>query len=172
MKLNKKEQKILLQEYIESSQDWRHRDNMLWNTFSLVIALTAATFAYVFGTSSTLEGQVLVLFSALLLSFLSILKITKDQYYQQGSEKYSRGLIKLITGKELYSIIGKNLEYNEKFNPRIPRGGEILSLPFYPWIKKASAFNFFYISNLILLLIIAILLFTKIMELINVKYCN
>jgi hypothetical protein len=147
---------IILLEYAQSAEDWRHRDSMLWQTLSFVIILTTAAFAFSFSPDKPLSGKVIVLFFAALLATLSLIKITKDRHYQRGSAEYSKHLINVMSEKNIVNIV--QLPDDQKslnsFNPRQPvMKIESTELPFYPFLTRIPAFRFFYYTNLLLIIL-------------------
>lgn len=160
------EKEILLEEYKQAASDWRHRDAMLWQTLSLVVAITGAAFAYVFGKDVDILGKVIVLFFTTVLTLLSFIKITKDHWYQRGSAAYSKHLIQRLHGKNLHEILGVADE--DFVTPRqYSKMGSSNHL-LYKKVIRVSAFSTFYYVSMCLFTIVAICFIYFFVALINI----
>jgi len=149
-------------EYEQISQDWRHRDSMLWQALTVSITLTGAVFVTAFTKdlgSSWVTKSILFFFSAL-LNYVLLLKITKDHYYQLGSTELLKRIEKarlegnhLINPNEQESFRLRKPstefleDYKKKKGNRVPHSG------MYKWLINRSAFKGFFRIQFTLLII-------------------
>lgn len=147
-------------EYEQLCEDWRHRDSMLWQSLAVAITLTGIVFGVVFSTTNVSWISKLVLFSmASTLNWVLLLKITKDHYYQLGSND----LLSELGGKQLTA---DKYEYEWRihkpselyFNEKI-QNNKIPSPHIYEFLMKRSAFKWFFGIQLLLLIITLISVF-------------
>lgn len=86
-------------EYNQISSDWRHRDNLTWQRFSIMVMIAGVLMA-AFGLPELPEWSHII--KALLLAFgaffslILTISLTQNLWYQVGSGK---ALEKLLTGK-------------------------------------------------------------------------
>jgi hypothetical protein len=103
-------------EYEQMSQDWRHRDQMTWQSLALSVTLTGA----MFGFMKDLDNVIITLIIwalAVLFNYTILIRIIKDNYYQMGSIEtilYKLGGIELV--EDMYQT--KETSYTEDYNLR------------------------------------------------------
>jgi len=142
-KLSRKE--WLIKEYEQLSADWRHRDAMLWAVPATSIAVTGALVAILGVKEIEITSGVGItqLLLATIFHFTALVKITKDHFFQLGTE----GRLKRLCGDEVDAI--HQGDQAEQTNPRkvvakdhdLP---EIMGKWLYKRIAKLSAFNVFF----------------------------
>ncbi|MDO9098184.1 MAG: hypothetical protein Q7U60_08685, partial [Candidatus Methanoperedens sp.] len=95
--LSEKELKQI--EYEQLCEDWRHRDSMLWQSLAVAITLTGGVFGLVFGDATKVSwmSRFFLFLMASILNWVLLLKISKDHYYQLGSNE----LLSELGGKRL-----------------------------------------------------------------------
>jgi len=164
-KLSENELKGLMRiEYEQICADWRHRDNMLWQSLAVAITLTGGAFSVVFNRDTESTGKIIISFLAFILNVVLLLKITKDHYYELGSSELlldklgSRELIKnLNIGMDVEThslrIYTPSKIFFEKFEDSRQGLSKELVLPLYKQINKGSAFEWFFIIQLLLVFI-------------------
>ena len=85
-------------EYIQISQDWRHRDNLTWQLPSLIVAIGGAVIAAAFTLDMTpLIKAVLLGFGAFLSLCLNF-ALKENLHYQVGS---GEALTKIVKGEKI-----------------------------------------------------------------------
>ncbi len=159
--LSEKELKQI--EYKQLCDDWRHRDSMLWQSLAVAITLTGVVFGIVFRDVTKMSWILgFFLFSmASILNWVLLLKISKDHYYQLGSN-------------ELLSKLGENLlvanEYDwrthkpsQDFFTKKLKKSKIPFPPIYEFIINWSAFKWFFGIQLSLLILTLSLAFISIL---------
>jgi ABC-type multidrug transport system fused ATPase/permease subunit len=142
-------------EYQEVSKDWRHRDTMLWQALAVAVAATAAIFGVAFRAETGWLLRVALVFLALALDLLLLLKITKDHHYQIGSID----LLERLGGDARASILkdmgtqygGKNTRIFAPSTAAEKKYDRSLGLRCgSKWLTKQSTFLWFYWVMLII----------------------
>ena len=78
-------------EYRELSEDWRHRDQMIWATPTVIITVSVVLMGIAFQISN-LFVRLVILLAGLFWTFAMIHALIKHHYYQKGSEEKLREL--------------------------------------------------------------------------------
>lgn len=84
-------------EYHELCNDWRHRDQLIWATPSIVVTIGGILIGVAFGTINDLRIRAIVLFLAMIWSMVMTHALIKHHYFQEGSADK----IKKISGEML-----------------------------------------------------------------------
>ena len=155
--LNEKELKQI--EYEQLCEDWRHRDSMLWQSLAVAITLTGIIFGVALREDISWMSRFVLFGTALILNCVLILKISKDHYYQLGSNE----LLHQIGGDKISKRYDWRIHKpSDKFLEQLKRENKI-PVPFlYKWLGNRSAFKCFFIIQMVLICIIFILLCTSI----------
>ena len=143
-------------EYQQMSLDWVNRDSMLWQSLVVAITLTGLTFTIAFTKEIEMKIRSIIFLLAFILNVLILIKISKDHYYQIGSNE----LLSKCGGMHLCS----SYEISEKYDLRIHRPSSMFlqelidanKIPFhslYKWLSGFSAFKWLFWTQLILVFI-------------------
>ena len=81
-------------EYKECSEDWRHRDRLVWATLPVAATVGAMTVGVAYGQISYFqhEFRFCLLFSGVVLTLVMLISSIKHRFYQQNSEQQIRSL--------------------------------------------------------------------------------
>lgn len=149
-------------EYEQICEDWRHRDSMLWQSLAVGITLTGFIFGTAFNETIDDDGDVIiikVLFACILflfasgLNFLLLVNICKNHYYQLGSKE----LLGKLGGNGLVTKINSSKDYDFRIHSPseefLQRKKKISSSKLYKWLTNISAFNLYYKTQILLVLV-------------------
>lgn len=151
--LNEKELKQI--EYEQLCEDWRHRDSMLWQSLAVAITLTGIIFSVALREDMSLMSRFILYGTALILNCVLLLKISKDHYYQLGSNEL---LSQIGCAMSLKRYDWRIHKPSDNFFEQLKRENKIPVPLLYEWLKNCSAFNCFFIIQIVLICIIFILL--------------
>lgn len=160
---------LLKLEYEQASEDWRNRDSMLWQTLAILIAITGIASTVAFNTQLPKSARTIALLFTLALNLISLIKITKDHYYQIGSKTYMSMITKTLcqmSSKEFLTFIYNNdctscadntNSCNENPRHHYCKKHSTNKKPFfYCPITKLPAFKTFFYMNISLIIVISI----------------
>lgn len=156
-----KERELIKLEYEQVCNDWRHRDAMLWSI--LVIAITlAGVIIGLLEKNLKAEDKLVIYLLVLIFNIASLVKITKDHYYQLGSTELMNKMFP--NWKEILTI-DDNPRIHKPTNNFIKEHKDIIPLfRIYNYIAKQSAFDLLYIIEIGLIAIMIELIITTIMS--------
>jgi len=77
-------------EYKECSEDWRHRDRLIWAT--LPVAATVGAVIISFAFNATLGIRLWILVIGVVLTVVMLISLIRHRMYQEGSEEQMRSL--------------------------------------------------------------------------------
>ena len=82
------------QEYKESSEDWRHRDRLIWATLPVAVTVGAVTVGVAYGQIPYCKPELRfwILLIGVVLTFVMLISLIKHRFYQRGSEQQIRAL--------------------------------------------------------------------------------
>lgn len=179
LKLDKKAIEVLKLEYEQSCEDWRNRDSMIWQALALLVAISGAAFSFSFNANLDFSAKLIALIFTIILSFLAMIKIVKDHYYQKGSQKYLSKLSEKLCGMNHKDLLDNVYHENceeckikkncKVVNPRhhncdyesykLELFGIKCTSDIYKKITEISAFKVFYSCNLLIILLTFLLIF-------------
>ena len=85
-------------EYRECSEDWRHRDRLIWATLPVAATVGAVTIGVAYGQISRCQLGVRfwILFIGVVLAFVLLISLIKHRFFQEGSEEQIQSLQKRL----------------------------------------------------------------------------
>lgn len=90
-------------EYKECSEDWRHRDRLIWATLAGVATVAGVIVGVAYGQSldDNLGVRFWILFIGVILTLVMLISLIRHRMYQEGSEQQIQSLrvpLKIIKG--------------------------------------------------------------------------
>jgi hypothetical protein len=155
------EKELKQAEYEQICEDWRHRDSMLWQSLAVAITLTGAVFVAAFNKDIEkpwMFRTILFLIDSL-LNFVLLLKISKDHYYQLGSND----LLNMLESGKLKNDHQINPDKctdsfriwkpSKSYFEQVKTSCKIPYFPLYEWLSGRSTFKWFFRILLFLIII-------------------
>lgn len=81
-------------EYKECSEDWRHRDRLIWATLPVAATVAAVTIGVAYGQIPYCKPEVrfCLLLIGVVLTLVMLISLIRHRMYQKGSEEQMRSL--------------------------------------------------------------------------------
>ena len=142
-------------EYKECSEDWRHRDRLIWATLPVAATVGAVTVGVAYGQIPYFqhEFRFCLLFIGVVLTFVMLISLIKHRFYQQGSEQQIRSLQVRLKIKDWDKRPRKHHARYLELLAKTP--SQKIAAKFMRWARRPSGFKLMLGGTLFVMLILA-----------------
>jgi hypothetical protein len=143
------------EEYKECSEDWRHRDRLIWATLPVAATVGAVTVGVAYGQIPYCKPEVrfFLLLIGVVLAFVMLISLIKHRFYQQGSEQQIWSLQVRLNKKDWDKSPRKHHARYLELWAKTP--SQKIAAKFMRWARRRSGFKLMLGGTLVVMLILA-----------------
>jgi F0F1-type ATP synthase assembly protein I len=139
-------------EYKECSEDWRHRDRLIWATLAGVATIAGVIVGVAYGQSldDKLGVRFWILFIGVILTLVLLISLIRHRMYQEGSEEQIQSLLNI---KDWYS--SPRIHRPRDFELRGITPSKKIDAALTSWAMRSGGFKWMVRGTLAVMLILA-----------------